>query len=74
MLVALVFVHGNTSLHTKADQGGRRTGNSISVQPINIHAVAKRLPRDPLGILGNLKQILQFQTRKAGSGIGFHGA
>src|SRR6267142_2039876 len=58
MLVALVFVHGKTTLHTKPDQGRRRTGSSISVEPINIHAVAKRLPRNRIGILGNLKQIL----------------
>src|SRR4029077_18861093 len=58
MLVALVFVHGNTTLHTKPDEGRRRTGSSISVEPINIHAVAKRLPRNRVGILGNLKQIL----------------
>ena len=73
MFITLMLMHGNRTLRTKPDQGGRRTGSSISVQPINIHAVPKRLPRNSVGILSNLKQVLQFQAIKGGGGFRFHG-
>ena len=73
MLVTQMHVHWNPPFAAEPDQCRRRANSSISIQPVNINTVAKRLPRNGVGVLANLKKILQLQTLKSRGGIGFHG-
>ena len=73
MLVTQMHVHWNAPFAAEPDQCRRRANDSISIQPVNINAVAKWLPRNGIGALANLKKILQLQTLKRRGGIGFHG-
>jgi hypothetical protein len=74
MLVASVLMEGHLSFGSIPEQSGGRPRDSISVEAMDLHTVAKGLPRNGVGVLGNSKEIVQFYARIARSRIRFHSA
>jgi hypothetical protein len=71
VLVAKMLMHRKLALPEKPDQGGRGPGHTVPVEPMNLDSLAKRLPRNLVRVLGEVKQVRQFQARETRRRIRF---
>jgi hypothetical protein len=72
MFVSLVFMHRHLAMFAEPNQGGRRPGNPVPVEPENVHPLFIRLPRDLILVRGEVKDLFQYKWKRSGRGIGVH--
>jgi hypothetical protein len=63
VLVTGMFMQRDDAFGPIAKESGRWPGSSISVQSVDLHAIAERLPGNRARILRYLKEIRQLDTR-----------
>jgi hypothetical protein len=72
MFVSLVLMHRHLAVFAIPNQGGRRPGNPIPVEPENVHPLFIRLPRDLILVSSEVKDVFQFKWKRSGRRFWVH--